>query len=95
MENKDKNFLETLQEENLLDLFIVSCISADSLCSVEDCDESLTALMDALNDIETANIERKDFYKKLIVDGIQIVERDRQMFLDEQNETNTSDEQNE
>lgn len=95
MENKDKNFLETLQEENLLDLFIVSCISADSLFSVEDCDESLTALKDALNDIETANIERKDFYKKLIVDGIQIVERDRQMFLDEQNETNTSDEQNE
>lgn len=95
MENKDKNFLETLQEENLLDLFIVSCISADSLFSVEDCDESLTALKDALNDIETANIERKDFYKKLIVDGIQIVERDRQMFLDEQNETNTSDEENE
>jgi hypothetical protein len=95
MENKDKNFLETLQEENLLDLFIVSCISADSLFSVEDCDESLTALKDALNDIETANIERKDFYKKLIVDGIQIVERDRQMFLNEQNETNTSDEQNE
>lgn len=95
MENKDKNFLETLQEENLLDLFIVSCISADSLFSVEDCDESLTALKGALNDIETANIERKDFYKKLIVDGIQIVERDRQMFLDEQNETNTSDEQNE
>ena len=95
MENKDKNFLETLQEENLLDLFIVSCISADSLFSVEDCDESLAALKGALNDIETANIERKDFYKKLIVDGIQIVERDRQMFLDEQNETNTSDEQNE
>lgn len=95
MENKDKNFLETLQEENLLDLFIVSCISADSLFSVEDCDESLTALKDALNDIETANIERKDFYKKLIVDGIQIVERDRQMFLNEQNETNTSDEENE
>lgn len=95
MENKDKNFLETLQEENLLDLFIVSCISADSLFSVEDCDESLVALKDALNDIETANIERKDFYKKLIVDGIQIVERDRQMFLDEQNETNTSDEENE
>ena len=92
MENKDKNFLETLQEENLLDLFIVSCISADSLFSVEDCDESLTALKDALNDIETANIERKDFYKKLIVDGIQIVERDRQMFLDEQNKNNTEDE---
>ena len=92
MENKNENYLETLQEENLLDLFIISCISADSLFSVEDCDESLKALMGALNELETANIERKDFYKKLIVDGIQIVERDRQMFLDEQNKNTTEDE---
>lgn len=92
MENKDKNYLETLQEEKLLDLFIISCISADNLFTVEDCDESLSVLTGLLLEIDTANIERKDFYKKLIVDGIQIVERDRQMFLDEQNKNNTEDE---
>lgn len=79
----EKNFLEKLQEENLLDLYLVSLISSDSLFSVEDCDESLKCLREDLIAIETANIDHKDLYKKLIVDGIQIVEKDRQMFLDE------------
>lgn len=87
----EKNFLEKLQEENLLDLYLVSLISADSLLSVEDCDESLKNLKDDLISIDTANIENKDHYKKLIVDGIQIVERDRQMFL-EQNKRKGNDE---
>lgn len=82
-----KTFLEKLQEEKLLDLYLVSLISADSLFTVEDCDESLTHLNDALSDIETTNIDNKDFYKKMIIDGIEIVERDKQFFI-EQNKTN-------
>ena len=82
-----KTFLEKLQEEKLLDLYLVSLISADSLFTVEDCDESLEHLNDALRDIETANIDNKDFYKKMIIDGIEIVERDKQFFI-EQNKTN-------
>ena len=88
----ERNFLENLQELKLLDLYLVSLVSADSLFSVEDCDESLNALHDALNDIETANIDRKDFYKKMIIDGIEIVERDRLFFIERQNDTNDSNE---
>lgn len=88
----ERNFLENLQELKLLDLYLVSLVSADSLFSVEDCDESLNALHDALNDIETANIDRKDFYKKMIMDGIEIVNRDRLFFIERQNDTNDSNE---
>lgn len=86
------NFLKKLQEENLLDLYLASLVSADCLFNVEDCDESLNALHDALNDIETANIDRKDFYKKMIIEGIEIVERDRLFFIDRQNDTDDSNE---
>lgn len=88
----ERNFLEKLQEENVLDLYLVSLVSADGLFNVEDCDESLNALHDALKDIETANIDRKDFYKKMIMDGIEIVERDRLFFIERQNDTNDSNE---
>ena len=88
----ERNFLENLQELKLLDLYLVSLVSADSLFSVEDCDESLNGLHDALNDIETANIDRKDFYKKMIMDGIEIVNRDRLFFIERQNDTNDSNE---
>ena len=54
MENE--NFLEKLQKNQLLDLYLVSLISADSLIDVESCEQSYEEVLKLKELMKNANI---------------------------------------
>lgn len=76
-----ENLIEKLQKNQLLDLYLVSLISSDTLINKEACDKSLEKIREAKELIKTANINNKDFYVKMIEDGENIIIRDRENFL--------------
>lgn len=80
---KTDNFIEKLQKEQLLDLYIVSLISADTLIDVESCDISLEKIFELKELMKTANINNKSHYEKIINDGEEIILRDKKYFLNE------------
>lgn len=71
-----------------LAFMIGSCISADSLLSVEDCDKSIYVLKRSKEGFEKANIpeDKKKEYLDIINSGIEICERDREEFLKSEEE---------
>ena len=73
------NFLERLQKDKLLDLYLVSLISSDTLLTVEDCEKSLKKILELKELIKTANIDDKERYEKFINDGEKIILRDMEM----------------
>lgn len=76
-----ENLLEKLQKSQLLDFYLVSLISSETLMTKEDCDKSLEKIRQAKELIKTANINNKDFYEKIINDGEDIILRDRENFI--------------
>jgi hypothetical protein len=80
---KTDNFIEKLQQEQLLDLYIVSLISADTLIDVESCDISLEKILELKELIKTANINNKEHYEKIINDAEEIILRDKEYFFNE------------
>lgn len=83
MENE--NFLEKLQKNQLLDLYLVSLISADSLIDVESCEQSYEQVLKLKELMKNANINNKSHYEKIINDCEEIILRDKEFFLNEKN----------
>lgn len=77
------NIIERFAKDELLNLILVSLISSDTLIDIESCEKSLSKMLMYKEEIKTANIENKDFYVKMIDDGIEIIERDLKTFKEE------------
>ena len=75
-----ENKIERLEKANLLNFILVSLISSDTLINIESCEKSLNKMLEYQEEIKTANIENKDFYVKMINDGINIIKRDMELF---------------
>ena len=84
MEEKT-NLLEKLQSSNLLDFYLVSLISSDTLLSVEDCERSLSKIQEVKELLITANIDNKEQYADMIDKGEEIIKRDLEMFKERNN----------
>lgn len=88
-ENVIRDLLRKIQVEGtdsssatLLNLTIASCISSDTLLSKKACEKSLSQLkliLSVLNEPETSLILR-NYYIKVVENGIKIVERDKNLF---------------
>ena len=79
--NDDKRkFLEGLEKGGILYFYLVSLISADSLLSVEDCEESLKEIDYCLEILPENDIKDKEKIEKMLIDGKEIVLRDLEMF---------------
>ena len=77
---RDRKLLEKLQKDNLLNFYLVSLISSDTLESIDDCDRVLKEI-DFLKEIlPENNIDNKEHYEKLINDGEIIILRDKAIF---------------
>lgn len=77
MGNIDKNkWLEGLEKEGLLYLYLVSLISADELLTVKDCEESLREIDYCLEILPENNIKDREKIYNMLVDGKVIVLKD-------------------
>ena len=77
---RDRKLLEKLQKDNILNFYLVSLISSDTLESLDDCDRVLKEI-DFLKEIlPENNIDNKEHYEKLINDGEIIILRDKAIF---------------
>lgn len=77
---RERNFLEKLEEANILYFYLVSLISSDSLFSIKDCKESLDEIEYCLSVLPENNIKDKDKIKDMLLSGKEIVLRDMEMF---------------
>lgn len=68
--------LENLEKSGFLYLYLVSLISADSLLTVEDCEESLKEIDFCLEILPENDIKDKKKIKKMLLEGKEIVLRD-------------------
>ena len=84
MEEKT-NLLEKLQSSNLLDFYLISLISSDTLLSVEDCERSLSKIQEVKELLITANVDNKEKYADMIDKGEEIIKRDLEMFKERNN----------
>lgn len=82
---EEKNILEKLQENNLLDFYLVSLISSDTLITIEDCEKSLDKIKEVKEHLITANIDNKEQYADMIDKGEEIIKRDLEMFKERNN----------
>lgn len=73
-----KEMVERLIECDMLNFVIVSAISADTLLSAKDCEESIKALTELEGVI--SEMDCKDKYLPYIKDGLDICRRDLEMF---------------
>ena len=81
MDNMTNNkWMEGLEKEDLLYLYLVSLVSADSLFTVEDCEESLKEIDYCLEILPENDIKDKDKIEKMLIDGKEIVLRDLESF---------------
>lgn len=80
-----ENLLEKLQNNNLLDFYLVSLISSDALITVEDCERSLSKIQEVKEHLITANIDNKEQYADMIDKGEEIIKRDLEMFKERNN----------
>lgn len=78
-----RKFLEGLEKGGILYFYLVSLISADSLLSVEDCEESLKEIDYCLEILPENNINDKEKIEKLLIDGKEIVLRDLESIKNE------------
>jgi hypothetical protein len=79
------NIIERLAKDELLNLVLVSLISSDTLIDIDSCKKSLFKMLIYRDEIKTANIENKNFYVKMIDEGIEIIERELRIFKEENN----------
>lgn len=77
------NIIERLAKDELLNLVLVSLISSDTLIDIDSCEKSLFKMLIYRDEIKTANIENKNFYVKMIDEGIEIIERELRTFKEE------------
>ena len=83
--SKEANLVKSLLKNDLMYMAMAGCISADSNQCVEDCEnniKNLQMLEKGLLDLGGDQTECLDFIRK----GYEICERDKQMFLKEENE---------
>lgn len=77
---KDRKLLEKLQEKDLLNFYIVSLMSADSLMCVEDCEKALEIVDFCIEILPENNIDNKERIKEHLMSAREIVLRDLEMF---------------
>lgn len=75
-ENQNNKWLEGLEKEGLLYLYLVSLISADSLLTVEDCEESLREIENCLEILPENDIKDREKIRNMLLDGKVIVLKD-------------------
>lgn len=76
MENINNKWMEGLEKEGLLYLYLVSLISADELLSVEDCEESLREIDYCLEILPENDIKDKEKIYNMLLNGKEIVLKD-------------------
>ena len=76
----NNKWLEGLEKEGLLYLYLVSLVSADSLFTVEDCEESLKEIDYCLEILPENDIKDKDKIKEMLIQGKEIVLKDMEKF---------------
>lgn len=84
---KCKDIIEELHEANLLNFILASLISADTLINEESCEKSMKEMKKYISAIDDTNIEseKKDKYKKLMKEGLEIIRRDLILYRMEKN----------
>lgn len=78
-------WMEGLEKEGLLYLYLVSLVSADSLLTLEDCEESLKEIDYCLEILPENDIKDKDKIKEMLIQGKEIVLKDMEGFKNESN----------
>lgn len=82
--NKNK-WMEGLEKEGLLYLYLVSLVSADSLLTIEDCEESLKEIEYCLEILPENDIKDKEKIRQMLLEGKEIVLRDLDILKNESN----------
>lgn len=82
--NKNK-WMEGLEKEGLLYLYLVSLVSADSLLTIEDCEESLKEIEYCLEILPENDIKDKEKIRQMLLEGKKIVLRDLDILKNESN----------
>lgn len=82
--NKNK-WMEGLEKEGLLYLYLVSLISADTLLTIEDCEETLKEIEYCLEILPENNIKDKEKIRQMLLEGKEIVLRDLDILKNESN----------
>ena len=78
-EKNTQAFVEELQEAELLPIYVASLISADTLVTTEDCDDSEEKLLELQDGFTKSNrVFYKEKWLKRIEDALEIVRRDRE-----------------
>lgn len=78
-EKNTQSFVEHLQEAELLPIYVASLISADTLVTTEDCDDSEEKLLELQDGFTKSNrVFLKEKWLKRIEDALEIVRRDRE-----------------
>lgn len=80
-----ENIVEKLHKNDMMWFFLVSLISSDTLLSVEDCETSLREITSLKKYLEESNLDEKikEDYRRYIDDGIEIINRDMKIFMEE------------
>lgn len=75
----DKELLENLYKNNLLNLVLVSLISADTLISMEDCEKSWKSMVELEKSLPETDIpeEEKIKIKEYIKKGFSIINSEK------------------
>ena len=81
----NNKWMEGLEKEDLLYLYLVSLVSADSLFTVEDCEESLKEIDYCLEILPENDIKDKDKIREMLIQGKEIVLKDMEKFKNESN----------
>lgn len=81
MEETNNKFLENLEKQGLLYLYLVSLISADSLLSLEDCKVSMDELTWCLSVIDENDISDKEKIREMLLSGKEIVSNEMKNYL--------------
>ena len=82
--NKNK-WMEGLEKEGLLYLYLVSLVSADSLLTIDDCEESLKEIEYCLEILPENDIKDKEKIRQMLLEGKEIVLRDLDILKNESN----------
>ena len=86
MEQSNTKWLEGLEKGGLLYVYLVSLISADSLFTVEDCEESLKEIEHCLEILPENDIKNKEKIHEMLIQGKEIVLKEMERINNENNE---------
>ena len=79
-----RNFLEGLEKGGILYFYIASLISADSLLTIEDCEETLREIDFCLEVLPENDIKDREKIKQMLIRGKEIVLRDLETLKEKQ-----------